>query len=284
MMIFYTIVGVMFFAGALLGFLFCMLRKESVPSVSIQPIMPSAMKDPGLQKHVEDLEEEIRLMSEKAVAQAQEAMAKIDALTKENEKLKTETQQGHKARMVETQQSLDRLREDNSSLQGQLEVGQAKVKELQDEIAAVRKHMGDELLAANAEITALKAAPKPQPVPSEELEGLKQQVDGQLKENENLRQEVTKHRAQASGFERMCDNYKIQLEQALGRVGAMEKDQIELQATKNRLEEVLREMEKQNQEFTKREKLSQFELEKTRSKLLVLEKSKLLPERQPEGP
>ena len=50
------------------------------------------------------------------------------------------------------------------------------------------------------------------------------------------------------------------------------------------LQEVLREMEKQNQEFTKREKLSQFELEKTRSKLVALEKSKLLPEGQPEGP
>ncbi len=283
MIIFYTIVGVMFFAGALLGFLFSMLRKESVQSVSIQPLMPAEMKEPGLQKHVEGLEEEMRLMSEKAVARAQEAMARIDALTKENEKLKTETQQGHKARMVETQQSLDRLREDNSSLQGQLETGQAKVKELQDEIVAVRKQMGDELLAANAEITALKAAPKPQPVSSEELEGLKQQVDGQLKENENLRQEATKHRAQASGFERMCDNYKVQLEQALGRVAAMEKDQIELQATKNRLEEVLHEMEKQNQEFTKREKLSQFELEKTRSKLVALEKSKLLPEGPPEG-
>ena len=139
MVIFYTIVGVMFFAGALLGFLFCMLRKESSQSISIQPLMPAGMKEPGFQKHVEDLE-------------------------KENEKLKTEAQQGR-----------------------------------------------GELLAANAEIT--------------------------------------KHRAQAFGFERMCDNYKVQLEQALGRVGAMEKDQIELQATKNRLE-----------------------------------KSKLLPEGQSEGP
>ncbi len=270
MMIFYTIVGVMFFAGALLGFLFCALRKESSQSVSIQPTMPSEIKEPGFQKHVEDLEEEMRLMSEKAVTQAQEAMTKIDALTKENEKLKTETQQGNKARMAETQQSLERLREDNSSLQKQLEAGQAKVKELQDEIAAVRKHMGDELLAANAEITALKAAPPAGTASVEEIEA--------------LHNEVTKHRAQASGFERMCDNYKVQLEQALGRVAAMEKDQIELQATKNRLEEVLREMEKQNQEFTKREKLSQFELEKTRSKLVALEKSKLLPEGQPEGP
>ncbi len=272
MMIFYTIVGVMFFAGALLGFLFCTLRKESSQSISIQPLMPSEMKEPsGLQKHVEDLEEEMRLISEKAVAQAQQAMARIDTLTKENEKLKTEAQQGHKARMVETQQSLDRLREDNSSLQGQLEAQQAKVKELQDEIAVVRKHMGDELLAANAEIAALKAAPPSAgPASVEEIEAL---------HNENI-----KHRAQASGFERMCDNYKVQLEQALGRVGAMEKDQIELQATKNRLEEVLREMEKQNQEFTKREKLSQFELEKTRSQLVALEKSKLLPKGQSEGP
>ena len=140
---FYMIVGVMFFAGALLGFLFSMLRKESAQPVSIQPIIPSAMKEPGLQKHIEDLEEEMRLMSEKAVTQAQEALTKIDALTKENEKLKTETQQGNKARMAETQQSLDRLREDNSSLQKQLEAGQAKVKELQDEIAAVRQHIRD---------------------------------------------------------------------------------------------------------------------------------------------
>ena len=280
MMIFYMIVGVMFFAGALLGFLFCMLRKESVQPVSIQPLMPSEIKEtPGLQKHVEDLEEEMRLISEKAVAQAQEAMARIDALTKENEKLKTEAQQGHKARMVEAEQSLDRLRQDNSSLQGQLEIQRAKVKELQDEITGVRQHMGDELLAANAEITALKAAPKADTVSVEEIGA--------------LHNEITKHRAQASGFERMCDNYKIQLEQALGRVAAMEKDQIELQATKNRLEEVLREMEKQNQEFTKREKLSQFELEKTRSQLVALEKAyeeiKLnvkgpLPEGQPEGP
>ena len=271
MMTFYMIVGVMFFAGALLGFLFSMLRKESAQPVSIQPIIPSAMKEPGLQKHIEDLEEEMRLMSEKAVTQAQEALTKIDALTKENEKLKTETQQGNKARMAETQQSLDRLREDNSSLQKQLEAGQAKVKELQDEIAAVRQHMGDELLAANAQITTLKAVP-PSAGPAS------------VEETEALHNEITKHRAQASGFERMCDNYKVQLEQALGRVAAMEKDQIELQATKNRLEEVLREMEKQNQEFTKREKLSQFELEKTRSKLVALEKSKLLHEGQPEGP
>ncbi|MBI3314744.1 MAG: hypothetical protein HYZ86_02205 [Candidatus Omnitrophica bacterium] len=280
MVIFYMIVGVMFFAGALLGFLFCMLRKESVASVSIQPIMPSAMKEPGLQKHVEDLEEEMRLISEKAAAQAQEAMARIDTLTQENEKLKTEAQQGDKTRMAEAEQSLDRLREDNSSLQGQLEAGKANIKELQDEIVAVRKHMGDELLAANAEMTKLKAAPPSAgTAPVEEIEA--------------LHHEITKHRAQASGFERMCDNYKVQLEQALGRVAAMEKDQIELQAAKNRLEEVSREMEKQGQEFTKREKLSQFELEKTRSQLVALEKAyeeiKLkvkgpLPEGQPEGP
>ena len=296
MVAFYIIVGVVFIAGGILGFLFYMLRKESVQPVSVEPMIPVVQvnQPPDVQKRVVELEEELRAISDKAVSQAQEAMTMVDTLTKANEKLKTEAEQGHavyKTQMAELEQSLDRLRQDNSTLQGQLDGGQAKVRELQDEIIAVRKHLGDELLTANAQIVELKAAPKV-PVPAEEIEKLNKEIEEIRRESENLRHEVTKNRAQASGFERMCDNYKVQLDDALGRAQAMEGDHAQLQAAKDRLEAALADAHKQNEELTKREKLCQFELEKSRSQFVALEKSyeeaKLkvqgpLPDGQPEA-
>ncbi len=218
MYLFIVMGAILLIAIGTVGFLFYKLHKEaSQPVLAAVPVPAVQVKEsPMLQNRVDHLENELRTISEKATHQSQEAMAMIGTLTKENEKLKAVAEEGaavYKAKMAELEKFLDGLRQDNSALQGQLDTGHTKVREMQEEIVSVRKHMGDELLAANAQINEFKNMPR---ASVEDLEKLKKETEDLRKENETLRQDVTKYRAQSSGFERMCANYKIQLAQASG--------------------------------------------------------------------
>ena len=75
-----------------------------------------------------------------------------------------------------------------------------------------------------------------------------------------------------SGFERACDNYQHQLQDAFSRHGGIEQNASNLSETNNRLETVLDELQKQNEELAKREKLYESELEKNRNQLVTLER------------
>jgi predicted nucleic acid-binding Zn-ribbon protein len=190
----------------------------------------SSLENEQYKKRAEALEEELRTINLQANGQSQEAQRLITTLTEENQALKSQ-----QANLQQAQQKLDQLeseasglRTDNANLQVNLEVTNTKVRLLEEEMAAVKVQMGEEIRVANETVTkltqekeALLAAPKPEPDEGlqHELETLKieqiqltQKYAALEKANEDLRQDLIRARAQSSGLERISFNYKNQLE------------------------------------------------------------------------
>jgi DNA repair exonuclease SbcCD ATPase subunit len=203
-------------------------------------------------KRAQELEEELLGISKKAEAQSVEAQQMIEDLTKENESLKI--QQANliqaKEKLSALQTETDLLHTENSSLQGQLESTQVKLRFLEEEMTAVKLQMGDEITRANATVSELKLENESlvssskkgeEDVLKQELEALKteqmqlKQSFSELEEtNKKLREanvdlagkvdalqyELVKARAQTTGLERIGFNYKNQLEDFLKKVNS----------------------------------------------------------------
>jgi len=87
-----------------------------------------------------------------------------------------------------------------------------------------------------------------------------------------MQYELVKARAQSSGLERISFNYKNQLEDFLNKVTLAQSTNDQLTQAKNRLEGLVEEVKSHNEELIKKDSLSQFELEKNRSRLVSLER------------
>ncbi len=257
MTLIYVLGAVMFLALSVVGFLFYLLNKEaSQPAATkVVPIIdPSELikaEGPSIQeveykKRADELEDELRVISDKGVAQAQEAMGLIDALTRENQSLKEEKakREGEDSEQFSfLQKHAEQLRVDNSALQVQLDESHVKLQSLQEEATLIRQQMGEELKVASSAVEHMRAekesalASRESSTQSTETlsaeladakaanEQLLQEADGlrmtaqKLKElnahliekNQLLQYELTKNRAQASGLEKICDNYRSQL-------------------------------------------------------------------------
>ncbi|MDE2010113.1 MAG: hypothetical protein KGJ09_08560 [Candidatus Omnitrophica bacterium] len=262
-------------------------------------------EDEVYKKRAQELEDELKSISQQAQTQSNEAKQMIQTLTEENESLKIE-----KARMELAQQKLTELQADaanlkteNTGLQTQLESANARLRQLEEEMAAVKIKMGEEIAQANAAVAQLTqeketlapapAQPGPDDVLRQELESLKseqlqlkqkydeltgshqklQELNTQLTEkNESLQYELVKAKAQASGLERVSSNYKNQLEDSLRKLNAAQATNDHLSQMKAQLEGQVEEKNAQNEELTKKDQLSQFELEKNRTRLVNLER------------
>jgi len=212
-MVLFIVLGVVVLAAiGIAGALFFLMDKESRTGseVKVVPVNPADLVNPVSVARIEALEEELRAASEKGVTQAKESMAAIEALAKENEALKAA--QADKSADAAAQQQIEQLRQDNGLLQTQVEAAQVKLTQL-----------GEELQIANESMARLKSerdALAAQGSPAGELEGLRAS-NQQLKEAnaklieevQTLQYESARNRAQASGLEKICENYKMQLEQ-----------------------------------------------------------------------
>jgi len=262
-------------------------------------------EDDAYKKRARQLEDELLSISHKAIGQSEEARRMVEALTEENESLKRQ-----KVGLEEAQEKLNslqaeasQLKAENGSLQTQLESTDAKVHFLEEEMAAFKVQMGDELSRANATVAQLTrekeelsaVAPKSEPDQAlrQEVESLNAQLaelkqkcedlersqqklhelNGDLIEkNEAMQYDLIKARAQSSGLERVSFNYKNQLEDFFKKVNAVQVSNDQLSQVKNRLEEMVHEVKNQNDELVKKDRLSQFELDKNRSRLQDLER------------
>ena len=246
------------------------------PKVSMPTQAPvSILEDKDYKDRAKELEDELRTINIKAEGQSDEAKQLIETLTKENEDLKSQ-----KADLAEAQEKLAELqgetfnlKTENTGLQTQLESANVKVHLLEEQMAAFKIQMGEEISRANATVAeinrekeALLSAPKveaktePDPALLAELETLKsehiqlkQKIESLEKANEELQYELIKSRAQSSGLERVSFNYKNQLEDFLKKANTA-------QASNESLSQV------------KKDQLAQFELEKNRSRLASLER------------
>jgi len=261
------------------------------PKVTLptQPVQ-TPLEDNNFKLRAQELENELKAISQKAESQSSEAKQLIETLTKENETLKAQ-----QTDLIEAQQKLnelqgetDGLRTDNVNLQSQLESTDAKVRLLEEQMTAVQLQMGDEIARANATVSeltrekeALLAAPKPptdeelhrelEALMSEQIE-LKKKYEDLEKENQELQYEMIKARAQSSGSERVNFNYKNQVEDFLKKVNAGQAANDQLTQVKGQLEGMLEQVKLQNEELAQKDQLAQFELEKNRARLVSLER------------
>ncbi len=196
---------------------------------------------------VEALEYELKEISDRGTSQASEAMALIDKLTQENQDLKMASVQSSDKNedLIEAQKQTDQLRQDNFMLTSQLSQAQAKLGELEQEAMAIRQRMEEDLKHAGETIETLKAEKEAiinnresstQSVQSltreleetraqaltlqSEVATLKETNDTLRVSNENMfnqtqmfQQELLRQRAQIAGLERICENYRIQVEE-----------------------------------------------------------------------
>ena len=122
-------------------------------------------------------------ISQKKDGQSEEARQMIETLTKENESLKSRQADLEKGQqgLTELQGEASNLKIENLKLESQLESANAKARLLEEEMAAVKTKMGDEISHANATMS-------------------------------DLNYELVKARAQSSALEKVNINYKNQLE------------------------------------------------------------------------
>ncbi len=259
-MIVYVLIGIVVAAGGVVGFLFYLFSKEAgkplvekIEPVSLMPDKgPSDSHGPTMaeleyKRRVDELEAELKEISEKGTMQASEALGLIDRLTKENQDLKMEKMQApvDNEELIEAQKQADQLRQDNFLLSNQLEQAQAKVVELQDEAAAIRSRMEEDIKVAQKTIEDLKLEKEAIVLNRENSSQSSQSVNRELEEaktqilemqmelstlretndklhvsNENMfnqtqmfQQELMRQRAQVAGLERICENYRIQVEE-----------------------------------------------------------------------
>jgi hypothetical protein len=89
--------------------------------------------------------------------------------------------------------------------------------------------------------------------------------------NKFLQYELTKSRAQAAGLERICENSRKQFEEIARGIREVETDNQVLKSQTHILEQSLVDFKKLNAELLKREKLTQFEIEKNLDQIRNLE-------------
>lgn len=260
MTLFYILGAVVLVAIGVVGFLFYLLQKEEVkpqdpkvvpisnPQAFLKPEMaPPSIIEMEYKKRAEDLEEELRQISDRSLAQAKEAMAMIEKLTRENDELKTQKQSSgslEQEQLATAQKEVDQLRTNNASLQNQLETTETRLKQIEEEIVAIRHKSDVDLAQALASVEQFKSereaflSNREQEAVTvqslnrniEELKSLNGQIRSELEmaQSDNTRLletnkqltdkidmleiELVKNRAQASGLERICENYKAQLE------------------------------------------------------------------------
>lgn len=164
---------------------------EPKVSMPTQPVVVPLEND-TYKKRAQELEEELKTISQKAEGQSLEAKQMIETLTEENESLKRQKANLEEAqlKLTELQTEATSLKTDNAGLQTQLDTTNAKVQLLEEQMAAFKLQMGEEISRANATVTeltqekeALLSAPKPEPDPA-----LRQELDALKADHDQLKQ------------------------------------------------------------------------------------------------
>lgn len=300
MILFIVLGAVVLITLLVLGVLFFLLSKEgqkkeelAVPVTDLDELKKElsseilGIQDPPIELKITLPIPAIQSVVNASPVQPDETKNLIESLTKENESLKSqqdnyqETQQ----KLTELQGEASNLKIDNLRLQTQLESSHAKVRLLEEAMADLKIQMGDEISRANGLIAEMKqekeaslSVPKPDEGPAvrlelEEAHQKLSELNAQLtQKNDLLQYELIKARAQSSGLERVSFNYKNQLEDFFKKINAVQVTNDHLTQAKNRLEGLVEEVKLQNEDLVKKDQLTQFELEKNRSRLVNLER------------
>ena len=311
-----------------------------------------------LRQKIAELEAQLKLISDKAVRQAEESVKVIEALLKENEEIKAKQVMSSMDLSGDVSRSIVELKERNSILENQLDLSSAKISQLETQLVIIKKEMGQQLIEANAAIARLKAESEAEDrigresllKEKTELEEWREKTSRQLRDMEDtvaqakeenlllkdakklleakiavfeddakrelgqakeivstlteqkeeqasriveleqnldklkelnstlidkakiLQYELNRHRAQASGLERVCQNFKTQMEGLFGQVEQTKNDNNRLVQERSSLQEGFASLRNENSKLLERDRMYQSELEKTKEQISRFEK------------
>jgi hypothetical protein len=308
-----------------------------------EPVVPTPEVADRAQSEetIRQLTEEVKLIREKAVIQAKNAIEVINKLREDNEQLHSDVERLEKTaeKPKADEELLTHLRAENSAFKEQLTSSSREIEELRQKLApgesrdsgplgsdqetiqrlevenaelrfkastaADSQQAGNnvqeqyvkdiailaaDLEAARKENERLRTAqtvdagplsPEGEPDPERsrhEKDDLKNRVNeleklikGIEDSNRFLQYELTKSRAQAAGLERICENSRKQFAEIARGAREAEQDNQALKSQTRVLEQSLTGFKKLNVELLKREKLTQFEVEKNLDQIRNLE-------------
>lgn len=156
---------------------------------------------------------------------------------------------------------IDFLKRDNATLKASQAVQSEKVSAHSFMNAEAVEALREDMAVLHEERTNLERR----------LEELENTAREEKEKNSILQYELTKSRAQAVGVERICDNARRKFEGVSREVQAAEQDNILLKKQATVLEQSLKDFKRLNSELSKREGLTQLELENNRAQLRDLE-------------
>lgn len=330
------------------------------PVVSIPEGQSAQTMDPfpggPMMERITELESQIAMITQKSIEQAQEAVKVIESLMKENAQLKMN--QSALPSGAQDAASFVELKERNALLENQLDLSNAKVSQLEGQVAVIKKELGQQLIEANSTIARLKVESEAQERVAQEsllkekelleefrrsnvkqlreleddfvktkeenllLKDAKKLLEAKLsvieddykqelaqakeivnqlsleKEQKNeqvshlerdvtklkelnntlidkakiLQYELNRYRAQASGLERVCANFKTQMEEMFGQVEKAKKENNRLIQDRINLESGVASLKSENVRLIERDKVYQQELDKTKEQIGRLEK------------
>lgn len=238
--------------------------------------------DVGSSKVVQ-LESQIAIIKKELGQQLLEANSTIARLKVEGEAQERITRDS----LFKEKQELEDLRQVTSRQVRENEDGFVKAKEenlllkdakklLEAKLAVVEDDFKNELAQAKEMVSGLVGQKESQ---AEQIQHYEQDVS-KLKELNStlidrakiLQYELNRHRAQASGLERVCEDFKIQMEDMFNQVEQAKKDNNQLLQERINLEAGVVTLRTENSKLAERDKTYQQELEKTKEQINRFEK------------
>jgi len=232
-----------------------------------------SLEDEAYKRRAQQLEDELLAISKKADGQSDEARQLIENLTKENESLKSQKEDLQQAqqKLAALQGEAADLKTENIGLQTQLETTNTRVRLLEEEMAAVKIQMGEEITNANARVAelnlekaAILSAPPAEPEPDQalhqELEDLKlEHIQLKQKYDELQRIHLAAPKVESDG----ASHEELE---------ALKVEQAELKHKCEDLEKKQQELNESNAQLLEKNELLQYELIKARAQSSGLER------------
>lgn len=184
-------------------------------------------------------------------------------------------------------QELDELRSSNFRQNKEMEEGYYKAKEenllfkdakklLEAKLAVIEDDYKKELDQAKEMVSSLvnekNASAEQSAHLEQDVRKLKELNNTLIDRAKILQYELNRHRAQASGLERVCGNFKVQMEDMFQQIEQTKRDNNRLLQERINLEAGVVSLRTENSKLAERDKTYQQELEKTKEQIIRFEK------------
>ncbi len=174
---------------------------------------------------------------------------------------------------------INSVKTENKTIRAQQQMQQEesllRIRQLESELSSIRKKSESEISEAHSTIENLQTQNEAFLAAKADLEKdskkIKEFSANLLQKEDMLQYELTKARAQAMGLEKISEDFKVEIETHLKQIGELKEENRSLRQLQQETAQNLHSLKKAQDEYMKREKLYQTELEKSRNQLLGME-------------